>query len=103
MESKMNYSLSHYFDELKKRQQTKSQKGMTKEVSISHGIELLKALKEAQDQTLTLIALARRVNLRVGSCEEICYELKEEGLIEIERDEIGNDRISLTDRGRELI
>ena len=108
MDTKINYSLSYYFDELKKREQAKSQKsmekGVSKDVSIIKGVELLKALKEAQNNTMPLTALSRKVNLKVGPCQELCDELKAEGLIEIETDdETGNDRISLTDKGRALL
>lgn len=108
MSTEINYSLSYYFDELKKREQAKSQKSMekdvSKDVSIFKGIKLLKALKEAQNNTMPLTALARKVNLKIGPCQELCDELKAEELIDIDIDyETGNDRISLTDKGLALL
>ena len=108
MSTEINYSLSYYFDELKKREQAKSQKsmekGVSKDVSIFKGIKLLKALKEAQNNTMPLTALARKLNLKIGPCQELCDELKAEELIDIDIDyETGNDRISLTDKGLALL
>ncbi|RMD57548.1 MAG: hypothetical protein D6828_03565 [Nitrospirae bacterium] len=95
MGEKIHYSLSYYFDELKKRHKTKG--------AIGRGIELLKVLKEAKDHTLPLTALARKTNLKIRHCQELCEELQTEGLIKIEPDyEMGNDRISLTDKGLSL-
>lgn len=108
MENPINYSLSYYFDELKRREQEKSEQSMTKGLSeglsINNGIKVLKALKEAQNHTLSLMTLARSVNLKILPCQEICNELEKEKLIEVEPDnEMGNDQITLTGEGVKLI
>ncbi|MBI4595414.1 MAG: hypothetical protein HY730_03440 [Candidatus Tectomicrobia bacterium] len=66
-------------------------------------LKVLKALKEALDHALTLTALARKVSLKVGPCQDICQQLSEEGLLEIEPDpETGNDLIKLSAKGMGL-
>ena len=105
METQIKSAIPFYFEELKRRQQQESTtKGPSRDLPITNGIEILRALKEAKDYTLPLITLARKVNIKVGPCQELSDELENEGLITIDRDdEMGNDWITLTEKGLALI
>jgi len=98
------FSLSHYFDELNRRQaepgfQTRSA-GPPPGISTVDLLAVLKALKATEDQQLPLTLLAKSAGMKIGYCEEIASRLADEGLIEImPDDQTGNDRIVLTEKG----
>ncbi len=94
----VKFSLSTYFDELKRREQ-KPHTPHTPEI-LTTTLSLIKALKNADDHTLTLAALARAAGLKIGPCQEITDQLCNEGILDTEPDpETGNDRIKLTQKG----
>ncbi len=89
----VKFSLSTYFDELKRREQKP-------DISFTTTLSVLKALKNADNHTLTLTALAKTAGLKIGPCQEITDQLCEEKLLETEHDpETGNDSIRLTQKG----
>ncbi len=91
------FSLSYFLDELNRRDnpsgpsepvQTKS--GMPTTASIS----VLKTLMGCQNHTLSLMALAKKANLKIGESQMVAEHLQEEGLVDIEPDmETGNDTV----------
>jgi predicted transcriptional regulator len=104
------YSLSYYFDELKRKQVkqvNRSGREISSEeitVSTTVSVEVLKTLKDAEDQKMPLTALAKAVHLKLGPFQELVEHLQEEKLIELEPDEdAGNDLIKLTQKGNELL
>ena len=105
MKDLKEFSLSYYLDELKRREGKKAQEEVSAALSATTvSIEVLKAIKEAKDHQLPLTTLARKVNLKIAPCQEVCEHLRDEGLIEIEPDqETGNDWIKLSDKGMGLL
>jgi predicted transcriptional regulator len=103
------YSLSYYFEELKRKQMKNVERGgreiSSEETSMSTtiSVEVLKTLKDAAEQKMSLTALAKAVHLKLGPFEELVEHLQEEQLIELEPDEnTGNDLVKLTQKGSEL-
>jgi predicted transcriptional regulator len=106
MIEKKGFSLSYYFEELTQKKTKINQRGMLSEETISTTarIEVLKALKQTDKKKLSLTALARSVNLKIASCQEVVEYLRKEGLVEIETDEeTGNDLVKLTQKGTQLL
>ncbi len=107
MKESKSYSLSHYFDLLKRKEQPLIRQ--VREISrpreeFSTGLNILKALKTSDNQRLTLMGLSRALGVKIGACQEIADRLQEEGLIDIEADQhTGNDNILLTQKGIELL
>ncbi len=103
MNKQREFSLSYYFEELRKYR--KGPRGFSEETfSTTTSVAVLKTLKGAEEEKLTLTALARATKLKIASCQEVVDHLGDEGLVEIERDEeTGNDLIALTSKGRDLL
>jgi predicted transcriptional regulator len=101
------FSLSHYFDELKRRRDTKgieTLSGAQKPASFSTSLSIVKALKESDTVRLPFMRLARASGLTLDRCKEAVRELQKEGIVEVEPDyETGNDTIRLTLQGEELL
>lgn len=105
MDKHREFSLSYYFEEMRRKQYQAGPRGFSEEtVSTTASVAVLKTLKGAEEKKLTLMALARSVNLQIASCQEVVEHLGDEGLVEIEKDEeTGNDLIALTPKGRDLL
>jgi len=106
MNEQRDFSLSYYFEELRQRTYQKGpQKEVSEEkVSFTIRVAVLKTLKGMEEHKLTLMTLARSLNMKIATCQEIVEYLGEEGLVEIETDEeTGNDLIKLTQKGTELL
>ena len=104
MKGSKGFSLSSYFDELNKKDDTAQRASGRQSLTAVSSIEALKALKGASGRRLPLAALARAVHMKIGPCQDICDQLQGEGLIEIEPDQAtGNDLIKITDKGMDLL
>jgi predicted transcriptional regulator len=101
-----SFSLSHYFDELRKREEKKKEtkSGVQRSSSFAARLSVIKSLMAADNNTLPFMALAKDSQLNLDACKEIIEGLQDEGLVEIDPDyATGNDRIRLTQEGKELL
>ncbi|WP_207681358.1 hypothetical protein [Desulfonema magnum] len=116
MEKQVKFSLSYYFDELKRQKNgnTRNESSEIMEQRIQSErvirapatatISVLRALKEAEGYTLTFMALAKSARLKLDICQEALAQLSSEELVEIEPDfDTGNDRVRLTRKGADLV
>jgi len=110
MDEQKRFSLSHYFDELNKKEEAKKEvrsgarSGAQGSPSFAANLSVLKSLMGAENHTLPFMALARASQLKLDACKEIVEGMQEEGLVEIEPDyATGNDLIRLTQKGKELL
>lgn len=107
---KKSYSLSYLLDEMIRRQEvspgksgTRSGSGTDQVLSLSAGLKIIKALKDADTSQMPLMLLARSTGMKIGPCQEMAERLQAEGLLNIEADDMsGNDMISLTQKGKDL-
>lgn len=97
MEPDKTYSLSHFLS-----LQTKGQ--VEKGFSLADMLKILKALKEREAYSATLLALAKASGLQAPVCQAICVELEKEGFVSINPDnDMGNDTVMLTKKGKESL
>ena len=97
MASKRDFSLSYFLD-----QQTRGVKAPA--YAAADMLAVLKALKSSDNHTGRLLGIARASQLKIAACQEILEGLEREGLVTIEPDnETGNDKVTLTKKGVELI
>lgn len=104
MKQQQNYSLSNLLDEMIKRQdRSSSRNSKASMISIAAGMSIVKVLKDSHDHALPLTTLARSAGMKIWQCQELTEQLRDEGLVNIEQDDIsGNDRIILTDKGLDM-
>jgi len=103
MKDEIKFSLSYYFEELQRREQEKSQPNRSSEPTMTNILSVLKALKNAEGNSLKITALAKYSKLKLGVCQEITEYLENEGLAETEPDSEGNDVIRLTEKGLNML
>ena len=97
-----SFSLSYYFDELKRRDDRTFQQSATgsRTPTVADRLAVIKSLKTAPDGARDMLSLSRSAGIKIGECQKIIDGLQREGLIEVESDSLeGNDRIRLSDRG----
>ena len=100
------FSLSHYFDELRRKKEEK--KGMKGGAhagsSFAAHLSVIKSLMAAKDNAMPFMVLAKTSQLNLDACKEIIESLQEEGIVEIEPDyDTGNDLVRLTQKGKEAL
>jgi hypothetical protein len=97
-----SFSLSYYFEELKRREDRACRQPATVPVTptVADRLVVLKSLKFSPDGDLNILTLARSAGIRIGPCQDIVDQLLNEGLVDVESDPTGgNDRIRLSDQG----
>ena len=97
-----SFSLSYYFDELKRREDRTFQRSVNgpETPTVSDRLAVIKSLKTAPDATRDMLSLSRSAGIRIGECQDIVNQLRQEGLVDVESDPAeGNDRVRLSDRG----